>query len=227
MAEAPRRENLPKPLPPTERPATGTDTTTTPVSGFPWNRLHRPAWTSDARGQHPADKANARESRCGDRGETAGAPAQAYEVTKMPCRGPVHRQVHRGGEAGWTGGHGDPGFRGGRRWLVRDIKIVQGLGQGLTRRQCAQPKHAGSRPAKRTANACRCGVQVQGPLRAGRGRVGNRDPESRRVSLIQSRISARLDRCAFLAKWCSAWRSRARSFWEPMVCASCARRRKI
>jgi len=52
-------------------------------------------------------------------------------------------------------------------------------------------------------NACRLRVsRFKVHFRAGRGRVGNRDPESRAaVSLIQSRISARLDPgAAFLAK---------------------------
>ncbi|HJX55050.1 MAG TPA: TonB family protein [Polyangia bacterium] len=134
MSEAPRRENPPKNPPPTERPATGTDTTTTPVFGISMES------TSSA-GTGPAlPVGNTLQTKPG-RTKTApsevkplAAPAQAYEVTKMPvpigdCRGNYYTE-----EAKQAGVEGTVILKVlvGEDGRVRDVKIVQGLPHGLT-----------------------------------------------------------------------------------------------
>ena len=103
MGEAPRRENLPKNPPPTERPATGTDTTTTPVFGISMEST-----------------------------SSAGA-GPAYEVTKMPlpvgrCTGKYTEEARQAGLEGTV----ILDIVVGEDGVVRDIAVVQGLAQGLS-----------------------------------------------------------------------------------------------
>jgi TonB family protein len=144
MSEAPRRENLTKPLPPTERPATGTDTTTTPVFGISMES------TSSA-GMGPAmPVGNTLQTKpthakvAAAQVKPLAAPAQAYEVTKMPlpvgqCTGKYTEEAKQAGLEGTV----ILDFVVGEDGWVRDIKIVQGLGQGL------------NEAAVRAAKACR------------------------------------------------------------------------
>jgi protein TonB len=133
MTDVPRRENPPKNQPPpTERPATGTDVTTTPVFGISME-------STSAAGTGPAlPVGNTLQTRQGraKTTETAvkplAAPVQAYEVTKMPlpvgrCTGKYTEEAKQAGLEGTVILDIVVGEDGG----VRDIAIVQGLGQGL------------------------------------------------------------------------------------------------
>jgi protein TonB len=134
MTDAARRET-PKNPPPTERPATGTDTTTTPVFGISMES------TSSA-GTGPAlPVGNTLQTKPGHANTGAAhgvkplaAPAQAYEVTKMPvpvgdCKGNYYTE-----EAKQAGVEGTVVLKVlvGEDGRVRDVKIVQGLPHGLT-----------------------------------------------------------------------------------------------
>jgi protein TonB len=132
MADAPRRENVARNPPPTERPATGTDTTTTPVFGISMES------TSSA-GTGPAmPVGNTLQTKQG-RAKVAAAevkplaaPVQAYEVTKMPlpigqCTGKYTEEAKQAGLEGTV----ILDIVVGEDGVVRDITIVQGLGQGL------------------------------------------------------------------------------------------------
>ncbi len=134
-ADVPRRENLPKNPPPTERPATGTDTTTTPVFGISME-------STSAAGTGPAmPVGNTLQTKQGHAKPTgtavkplAAAPAQAYEVTRMPvpigdCRGNYYTE-----EAKQAGVEGMVILKVlvGEDGRVRDVKVVQGLPHGLT-----------------------------------------------------------------------------------------------
>ena len=132
MAEAPRRENLLKNPPPTERPATGTDTTTTPVFGISMES------TSSA-GAGPAmpvgntlqTKPTHTKIAAADV-KALAAPVQAYEVSKMPlpvgrCTGKYTEEARQAGLEGTV----ILDIVVGEDGAVRDITIVQGLGQGL------------------------------------------------------------------------------------------------
>jgi TonB family protein len=134
MADAPRRENLLKPSPPTERPATGTDTTTTPVFGISMES------TSSAGTGVAMPVGNTLQTKPTHAKVAAGevkplaAPVAAYEVTKMPlpigtCKGDYYTE-----EAKQAGLEGTVilDFVVGEDGWVRDIKIVQGLGLGLS-----------------------------------------------------------------------------------------------
>jgi TonB family protein len=134
MTDAPRRENLPKPTPPTERPATGTDTTTTPVFGISMES------TSSAGTGVAMPVGNTLQTKPTHAKVAAGevkplaAPVAAYEVTKMPlpigtCKGDYYTE-----EAKQAGLEGTVilDFVVGEDGWVRDIKIVQGLGLGLS-----------------------------------------------------------------------------------------------
>ena len=132
MGEAPRRENLLKNPPPTERPATGTDTTTTPVFGISMES------TSSA-GTGPAmPVGNTLQTKQGHAKTAAtavkplAAPVQAYEVTKMPlpvgrCTGKYTEEARQAGLEGTV----ILDIVVGEDGAVRDIKIVEGLAQGL------------------------------------------------------------------------------------------------
>jgi protein TonB len=133
MTDAARRET-PKNPPPTERPAAGTDTTTTPVFGISMES------TSSA-GTGPAlPVGNTLQTKPGHAKVAAAdvkplaAPAQAYEVTKMPvpigdCKGNYYTE-----EAKQAGVEGTVVLKVlvGEDGRVRDVKIVQGLPHGLT-----------------------------------------------------------------------------------------------
>jgi protein TonB len=132
MADAPRRENPPKNPPPTERPATGTDTTTTPVFGISME-------STSAAGTGPAMPiGNTLQTKPGRVKVAAtevkplAAPVQAYEVTKMPlpvgrCSGKYTEEARQAGLEGTV----ILDIVVGEDGAVRDITIVQGLGQGL------------------------------------------------------------------------------------------------
>ena len=133
MTDAARRET-PKNPPPTERPAAGTDTTTTPVFGISMES------TSSA-GTGPAlPVGNTLQTKPGHAKVAAAdvkplaAPAQAYEVTKMPvpigdCKGNYYTE-----EAKQAGVEGTVVLKVlvGEDGRVRDVKVVQGLPHGLT-----------------------------------------------------------------------------------------------
>ena len=144
MTDAPRRENVLKNPPPTERPSTGTDTTTTPVFGISMES------TSSA-GTGPAlPVGNTLQIKPGRVKVAAAnvkplaAPVAAYEVTKMPL--PIGRCTGKSTEeaiqAGLEGTVILDIVVGEDGW-VRDVKIVQGLDHGL------------SEAAVRAAKACR------------------------------------------------------------------------
>ena len=132
MTDAPRRENVLKNPPPTERPSTGTDTTTTPVFGISMES------TSSA-GTGPAlPVGNTLQTKPGRVKVAAGdvkplaAPVQAYEVTKMPlpigrCTGKYTEEARQAGLEGTV----ILDIVVGEDGAVRDVTIVQGLGQGL------------------------------------------------------------------------------------------------
>jgi protein TonB len=134
MADAPRRENVARNPPPTERPATGTDTTTTPVFGISMEStssvgtgVAMPVGNTLRTRQTQAKVAAAEV-------KPLAAPAQAYEVTKMPvpigdCKGNYHTE-----EAKQAGVEGMVILKVlvGEDGRVRDVKIVQGLPHGLT-----------------------------------------------------------------------------------------------
>jgi TonB family protein len=131
MADAPRRE-LPRNPPPTERPATGTDTTTTPVFGISMES------TSSAGTGAAMPVGNTLQTKPG-RAKVAAAevkplaaPVQAYEVTKMPlpvsqCTGKYTEEAKQAGLEGTV----ILDIVVGEDGVVRDISVVQGLGQGL------------------------------------------------------------------------------------------------
>ena len=132
MTDAPRRENVLKNPPPTERPSTGTDTTTTPVFGISMES------TSSA-GTGPAlPVGNTLQTKPGRVKVAAAnvkplaAPVQAYEVTKMPlpigrCTGKYTEEARQAGLEGTV----ILDIVVGEDGAVRDVTIVQGLGQGL------------------------------------------------------------------------------------------------
>jgi TonB family protein len=133
MGEAPRRENLPKNPPPTERPATGTDTTTTPVFGISMES------TSSAGAGPAMPVGNTLQTKQGHAKTAAtevkplAAPAQAYEVTKMPlpvgrCTGKYTEEARQAGLEGTV----ILDIVVGEDGVVRDIAVVQGLAQGLS-----------------------------------------------------------------------------------------------
>jgi TonB family protein len=144
MTDAPRRENVLKNPPPTERPSTGTDTTTTPVFGISMES------TSSA-GTGPAlPVGNTLQTKPGRVKVAAAnvkplaAPVQAYEVTKMPlpigrCTGKYTEEARQAGLEGTV----ILDIVVGEDGTVRDVKIVEGLGHGL------------SEAAVRAAKACR------------------------------------------------------------------------
>jgi TonB family protein len=134
-ADVPRRENPPKNPPPTERPATGTDTTTTPVFGISMESTSS-AGTGPAMpvGNTLQTKPGRTKAAAAEVKPLAAAPAQAYEVTKMPvpigdCRGNYYTE-----EAKEAGVEGTVILKVlvGEDGRVRDVKIVQGLPHGLT-----------------------------------------------------------------------------------------------
>lgn len=134
MTEAPRRENVARNPPPTERPATGTDTTTTPVFGISMES------TSSAGTGVAMPVGNTLQTKQGRTKVAAAevkplaAPVAAYEVTKMPlpigtCKGDYYtEEARQAGLEGWV----ILDFVVGEDGWVRDIKIVQGLGLGLS-----------------------------------------------------------------------------------------------
>ncbi|MGB8295755.1 MAG: TonB family protein [Polyangia bacterium] len=144
MADAPRRENVARNPPPTERPATGTDTTTTPVFGISMES------TSSA-GTGPAlPVGNTLQTKpthakvAAAEVKPLAAPVAAYEVTKMPlpigtCAGKYTEEALQAGLEGTV----ILDFVVGEDGRVRDVKVVQGLGHGLTE------------AAVRAAKACR------------------------------------------------------------------------
>jgi len=132
MADAPRRENLPRPSPPTERPATGTDTTTTPVFGISMES------TSSAGTGVAMPVGNTLQTKpthakvAAAEVKSLAAPVQAYEVTKMPlpvgqCTGKYTEEAKQAGLEGTV----ILDIVVGEDGVVRDIAVVQGLGQGL------------------------------------------------------------------------------------------------
>ena len=132
MTDAPRRENLPKPPPPTERPATGTDSTTTPVFGISMESTSS-AGTGPALpvGNTLQTKPTHAKVAAADVKPLA-APVQAYEVTKMPlpigqCTGKYTEEAKQAGLEGTV----ILDIVVGEDGVVRDITVVQGLGQGL------------------------------------------------------------------------------------------------
>jgi TonB family protein len=134
MTEAPRRENVSRNPPPTERPATGTDTTTTPVFGISMESTSS-AGTGVAMpvGNTLQTKPTHAKVAAADV-KLLAAPVAAYEVTKMPlkigtCRGDYYTEEAR--QAGLEGTVILDFVVGEDGW-VRDIKIVQGLGLGLS-----------------------------------------------------------------------------------------------
>jgi len=144
MAEAPRRENVARNPPPTERPATGTDTTTTPVFGISMES------TSSAGTGVAMPVGNTLQTKpthakvAAAEVKPLAAPVAAYEVTKMPlrvgeCTGKYTEEAKQAGTEGTV----ILDFVVGEDGWVRDIKIVQGLGQGL------------NEAAVRAAKACR------------------------------------------------------------------------
>ena len=144
MADAPRRENVARNPPPTERPATGTDTTTTPVFGISMES------TSSAGTGLAMPVGNTLQTKpthakvAAAEVKPLAAPVAAYEVTKMPlrvgeCTGKYTEEAKQAGTEGTV----ILDFVVGEDGWVRDIKIVQGLGQGL------------NEAAVRAAKACR------------------------------------------------------------------------
>jgi periplasmic protein TonB len=144
MTEAPRRENVVRNPPPTERPATGTDTTTTPVFGISMES------TSSAGTGVAMPVGNTLQTKpthakvAAAEVKPLAAPVAAYEVTKMPlrvgeCTGKYTEEAKQAGLEGTV----ILDFVVGEDGWVRDIKIVQGLGQGL------------NEAAVRAAKACR------------------------------------------------------------------------
>ena len=133
MADAPRRENPPKNPPPTERPATGTDTTTTPVFGISME-------STSAAGTGPAlPVGNTLQTKpthtkvAAAEVKPLAAPVQAYEVTKMPlpvgrCTGKYTEEARQAGLEGTV----ILDIVVGEDGTVRDIKIVEGLAEGLS-----------------------------------------------------------------------------------------------
>jgi len=144
MTDAARRENPPKNPPPTERPATGTDTTATPVFGISMES------TSSA-GTGPAlPVGNTLQTKPGHAKVASAevkplaAPVPAYEVTKMPlpvvrCSGKYTEEARQAGLEGIV----ILDFVVSEDGSVRDVKVVQGLGLGL------------NEAAVRAAKACR------------------------------------------------------------------------
>jgi TonB family protein len=134
MTEAPRRENVARNPPPTERPAAGTDTTTTPVFGISMES------TSSAGTGLAMPVGNTLQTKpthakvAAAEVKPLAAPVAAYEVTKMPlkigtCKGDYYTEEAR--QAGLEGTVILDFVVGEDGW-VRDIKIVQGLGLGLS-----------------------------------------------------------------------------------------------
>ncbi len=134
-ANAPRQVNAPRPVAPTEKPADTNAPSDTPVFG-----ISMESTSSAGNGPNMAVGNTLQTRPRGRPGETDSnaerpllAPVQAYEVTKMPlpkgdCTG---RYTEQAREAGLEGvvvfdlvvdQHG----------RARDIKVVQGLGAGLT-----------------------------------------------------------------------------------------------
>lgn len=145
MTEAPRRENPPKNPPPTERPATGTDTTTTPVFGISMESTSS-AGTGPALpvGNTLQTKPGRTKAAAAEVKPLAAAPVQAYEVTKMPlpvgqCTGKYTEEARQAGLEGTV----ILDIVVGEDGAVRDVKIVEGLAQGL------------NEAAVRAAKACR------------------------------------------------------------------------
>jgi TonB family protein len=145
MTEAPRRENVSRNPPPTERPATGTDTTTTPVFGI---SMESTSSAGAGVAMPVGNTLQTKQTRAKVAAETGvkplAAPAQAYEVTKMPlpvgqCTGKYTEEAKQAGLEGTV----ILDFVVGEDGWVRDIKIVQGLSQGL------------NEAAVRAAKACR------------------------------------------------------------------------
>jgi len=144
IADAPRRENVARNPPPTERPATGTDTTTTPVFGISMES------TSSAGTGVAMPVGNTLQTKPTHAKVAAGevkplaAPVAAYEVTKMPlpigtCAGKYTEEALQAGLEGTV----ILDFVVGEDGRVRDVKVVQGLAHGLTE------------AAVRAAKACR------------------------------------------------------------------------
>ena len=144
MTEAPRRENVARNPPPTERPATGTDTTTTPVFGISMESTSS-AGTGVAMPVGNTLQTKPTHARvAAAEVKPLAAPAQAYEVTKMPlpigtCAGKYTEEAHQTGLEGTV----ILNIVVGEDGVVRDVKVAQGLGLGLTE------------AAVRAAKACR------------------------------------------------------------------------
>jgi TonB family protein len=131
--DAKRQENVARNTPPTERPATNSDSTDTPVFGISMES------TSTA-GAGPAVRVgNTLRAAPGGKGDAEAAgkalrePVQAYEVTKMPlpkgrCSGKYTDEARQAGLEGTVVFDIVVGEDG----RVRDIALVQGLGHGLT-----------------------------------------------------------------------------------------------
>lgn len=137
VAMAEPRNKLPPPrgLPPTERPATNNDATNVPVFGISME-------STSTSGSGPSIRVgntlqtNPREHRGetdGSVGKALGAPVQAYEVTKMPlpkgeCTGHYTEEAREAGLERVAIFDLVVDEKG----RARDIKVMQGLGSGLT-----------------------------------------------------------------------------------------------
>ena len=134
-ANVPRQVNAPRQLTPTERPATTGPTTDTPVFGISME-------STSAGGTGPSMAVgNTLQTRPGKRtNEEIGegtkalmAPVQPYEVTKMPlplgdCSGQYTAEAREAGLEGVV----ILDLVVDQNGKTRDIKVVQGLGSGLT-----------------------------------------------------------------------------------------------
>lgn len=151
--DAKRRESTARETPPTERPATGTDSSDTPVFGISME-------STSALGSGPGvPVGNTLRAAPGGKGETAVAakplrePVQAYEVTKMPlpkghCSGTYTDEARQAGLEGTVVFDIVVGEDG----KVRDITLVQGLGHGLTEAAKRAMKACVFSPGERNGN---------------------------------------------------------------------------
>jgi TonB family protein len=135
-ADTQRRVNAPKDVPPpTERPATTDDATNVPVFGISME-------STSAAGNGPVMRVgNTLQTKPRDHeGAVApsgvkplAAPVQAYEVTKMPLpKGDCSGQYTEEARAAGLEGIVILDLVVDEQGRARDIKVVQGLGSGLT-----------------------------------------------------------------------------------------------
>ncbi len=132
-ADAKRQDNVARETPPSERPATGDDSTNVPVFGI---SMDSTSAAGSGPGMRVGNTLRAVPRTHEDSAAAAkrlAAPVQAYEVTKMPlprgrCSGTYTDEARQAGIEGTVVFDIVVGEDG----QVRDIIVVQGLGHGLT-----------------------------------------------------------------------------------------------